>query len=48
MMGDKLIDDDSDEGIDTWLIIHGMLSDGLLEEIEHDADPYSICEYRST
>lgn len=48
MMGDKLIDDDTDEGVDTWFIIHGMLEDGLLEEVDHPAEPYSVCEYVAT
>ena len=48
IMGDRLIDDDTDSGMDTWLIIHGLLEDGLLEEVETEADPFSICEYRST
>lgn len=48
MMGDRLIDENTYEGLDTWFMIHGMLDDGLLEEVEHPAEPYSVCEYVAT
>lgn len=46
MMGRKLIDDDTEEGMATWYVIHEMVNEGSLHEIDHETDYGTVCEYR--